>query len=74
MSILKLPLTLCDELMKQVRAFWWGAENDRWKMQWIPWEKLVLLKAFGGMGVQGPPADESGNAGSPRMETTSFPR
>ena len=32
MSVFKLPLTLCDELMKQVRAFWWGAENGRRKM------------------------------------------
>jgi hypothetical protein len=52
MSIFKLPLTLCDELMKQVRAFWWGAENGRRKMQWIPWEKLVLPKAFGGTGFK----------------------
>ena len=33
MSVFKLPLTLCDELMKQVRAFWWGAENGRRKVQ-----------------------------------------
>lgn len=44
MSVFKLPSTLCDELMKQVRAFWWGGENGRTRMQWIPWEKLVMPK------------------------------
>jgi hypothetical protein len=55
-SVFKLPLTLCDELMKQVlkqvRAFWWGAENGRRKVQWILWEKLVRPKGFGGMGFK----------------------
>jgi hypothetical protein len=52
MSVFKLPLTLCDELMKQIRAFWWGAENGRRKMQWIPWEKMLMPKGFGGMGFR----------------------
>jgi hypothetical protein len=52
MSVFKLPLTLCDELMKQVRAFWWGTENGRRKVQWIPWEKLLMPKGFGGMGFK----------------------
>jgi hypothetical protein len=49
MSVFKLPLTLCDELMKQIRAFWWGAEKGRRKVQWIPWEKLVQPKGLDGM-------------------------
>jgi hypothetical protein len=51
-SVFELLLNLCDELMKQVRAFWWGAENGRRKVQWIPWEKLVLPKGLGGMGFK----------------------
>jgi hypothetical protein len=51
-SVFKLLLNLCDELMKQVRAFWWGAENGRRKVQWIPWEKLMLPKGLGGMGFK----------------------
>ena len=34
MTVFKLPLTLCDDLMKSI-VFWWGAE---WKTQSIPWE------------------------------------
>ena len=52
MSVFKLPLTLCDELMKKIRVFWWGAEKGRRKVQWIPWEKLVLPKGLGGMGFK----------------------
>jgi hypothetical protein len=52
MSVFKLPLTLCDELMKQIRAFWWGAKKGRRKVQWIPWEKLVQPKGLDGMGFK----------------------
>ncbi|XP_066354406.1 uncharacterized mitochondrial protein AtMg00310-like [Miscanthus floridulus] len=38
--------------MKQIRAFWWGAEKGRRKVQWIPWEKLVMPKGFGGIGFK----------------------
>lgn len=36
MSIFKLPLTMCDDLMKQIRALWWGADRGRRKEQWTP--------------------------------------
>jgi hypothetical protein len=50
MSIFKLPLTLCNELMKQVRAFWWGAENGRRKCSGFlgrSWCCRRLLAAWG---------------------------
>lgn len=36
MSVFKLPLTQCDDLMKHIRAFWWGAYQGKRKVQWLP--------------------------------------
>ena len=29
MGVFKLPLSLCDELSKIIRDFWWGSENGK---------------------------------------------
>jgi len=52
MSVFKLPVTLCDNLMKHIRAYWWGSENDHRKVQWVPWERMIMPKGFGGMGFR----------------------
>ena len=52
MSVFKLPLTLCDELMRHIRAYWWGSDNGHRKVQWVPWEKMIMPKGFGGMGFR----------------------
>jgi hypothetical protein len=52
MSVFKLPVTLCDDLMHHIRSYWWGSENGRRKVQWIPWEKMIIPKGFGGMGFR----------------------
>jgi hypothetical protein len=35
MSVFKLTNGLCEDLMKTIRAYWWGSSNGRRKMQWI---------------------------------------
>jgi hypothetical protein len=52
MSIFKLTDGLCEDLMKAIRAYWWGAEKGRRKIQWIPWKTLILPKSFGGLGFK----------------------
>jgi hypothetical protein len=52
MSVFKLPLTLCDDLMKQIRLYWWGSEKGKRKTQWVPWEKMIQLKGYGGLGFR----------------------
>jgi hypothetical protein len=52
MSVFKLSDGLCEDLMKAIRAYWWGTSNGRRKMQWIPWKVLVLPKGQGGMGFK----------------------
>jgi hypothetical protein len=52
MSIFKLTNGLCEDLMKAIRAYWWGSEKGRRRMQWVPWKTLVLPKYLGGMGFK----------------------
>jgi hypothetical protein len=35
MSVFKLPMGLCDELMKMIRRYWWGAANGKRKTHWL---------------------------------------
>ena len=48
MSMFKLPASVCDDLTRLMRQYWWGVENG--KMAWLSWEKMILPKAKGGMG------------------------
>ena len=35
MGIFKFPASLCDELARIIRNFWWGDEEDRRKIHWL---------------------------------------
>lgn len=52
MSVFKLTGGLCEDLMKAIRAYWWGSERGRRKFQWIPWKTMILPKNQGGMGFR----------------------
>lgn len=49
MSVFKLPFSVCDDLSKLMRHYWWGVQNGKKKMAW---DKLVLPKSKGGMGFR----------------------
>jgi hypothetical protein len=38
-GIFKLPASLCDDLTRLMRNYWWGVENGKKKAHWISWEK-----------------------------------
>jgi hypothetical protein len=52
MSVFKLPLSLCDDLTRLIRNFWWGSENGKRKTHWIGWPKLMRTKSQGGLGFR----------------------
>jgi hypothetical protein len=52
MSVFKLTGGLCEDLMKSIRAYWWGSEKGRRKVQWVPWSTMILPKCQGGMGFK----------------------
>ena len=52
MSCFKFPNTLCDELTRMVKQFWWGQKKQERKLAWMSWEKMYLTKEGGGMGFK----------------------
>jgi hypothetical protein len=49
-GVFKLPDTLCYEMTRMIRCFWWGEEAGQRKVHWMAWEKLLLSKCCGGIG------------------------
>jgi hypothetical protein len=47
MSVFKLPASLCDELTRLIRNYWWGSEHGKRKTHWIGWPKLQRSKSQG---------------------------
>jgi hypothetical protein len=52
MGVFKFPFGLIDELEQIIRNFWWGDEENRRRMHWLSWEKLVRPKSQGGVGFR----------------------
>jgi hypothetical protein len=52
MGVFKLPFSVCDDLTKLVRDFWWGSSDGARKTHLIGWSKLTRSKAQGGMGFR----------------------
>lgn len=52
MGVFKIPDTLCDELERMIRYFWWGDDAGQRKIHWLAWDKLMEPKGYGGMGFR----------------------
>jgi hypothetical protein len=35
MGVFKLPFSVCDDLTRLIRNFWWGADRGKRKMHWM---------------------------------------
>ncbi|KAI5353126.1 hypothetical protein L3X38_006019 [Prunus dulcis] len=52
MSCFLLPKYFCDDLNRMMASFWWNSSNDDKTIHWLPWDKLCLPKADGGLGFR----------------------
>ena len=52
MGVFKLPMSVCDDLSRLIRQYWWGVEEGKRKMAWLAWDKMMLPKSMGGMGFR----------------------
>ena len=52
MGVFRLPRSVCDDLTRMVRNFWWGAKEGKRKTHWRAWDTLIKPKVQGGMGFR----------------------
>ena len=52
MGVFKLPFSVCDDLTRMVRNYWWGSEKGKRKTYWMEWENIIKPKAMGGLGFK----------------------
>jgi ribonuclease HI len=52
MGVFKLPFSVCDDLTKLIRDYWWGVERGKRKTHWVNWNTMMRSKMQGGMGFR----------------------
>ncbi|KAG7599472.1 Reverse transcriptase domain [Arabidopsis suecica] len=52
MNCFQLPMELCSEIDSLIARFWWGSTQEKKKISWIAWKKLVTSKKEGGLGFR----------------------
>lgn len=52
MGVFKLLFSVCDNLTRMVRNFYWGSDKGKRKVHWEAWEHLLQPKCKGGLGFR----------------------
>ena len=52
MGVFKLPMSVCDDLNRMVRNFWWGSVEGKRKTHWMAWNNIQAHKMKGGLGFR----------------------
>ncbi|XP_038717940.1 uncharacterized protein LOC120011012 [Tripterygium wilfordii] len=52
MSLYKFPDSLCKELDRLARNFWWGKRDGERKLAWVGWKTICNHQSDGGLGLR----------------------
>ena len=51
MGVFKLPMSICDDLSRMVRNFWWGSTKGKRKTHWLAWPQDFSAEIQGRAGL-----------------------
>jgi hypothetical protein len=52
MSCFKVPKGWCVDIQAMVANYWWGQQQNEYKIHWLSWGKLCKSKEDGGVGFR----------------------
>ncbi|KAM0984898.1 hypothetical protein COP2_012518 [Malus domestica] len=52
MSCFKLPIGVCRDVEKAIRNYWLRGNDQRKRVHWISWDRLLKQKKFNGLGFK----------------------
>ncbi|KAH1081983.1 hypothetical protein J1N35_021744 [Gossypium stocksii] len=52
MNCFRLPTTLCDEITRTVKNYWWINKGDKRYMYWTGWDRMRTPKFIPGLGFR----------------------
>lgn len=51
MSLFRAPISVIVEMERIRRKFLWGGNEEKQKIHWVSWEKVIASKELWGLGV-----------------------
>ncbi|CAK8536826.1 unnamed protein product [Lathyrus sativus] len=52
LSLFILSDTVCNDIEKFLKSFWWGGGSNNRGIHWMAWDKLACSKKEGGLGFR----------------------
>ncbi|GKV27974.1 hypothetical protein SLEP1_g37084 [Rubroshorea leprosula] len=52
MGLFLLPTRLCTDLERIMNRYWWGGGEEEYKIYWLEWRRMAILKKDGGLGFR----------------------
>lgn len=52
MSLLLLPVDVCESIEKKLNAYWWNGGSNQKGIKWMACERLCEVKEGGGLGFK----------------------
>lgn len=73
MGCFDLTKNLCDQISMMICRYWWNQQEDKQKINWLSWDKIILPKKDDGLGFRDIHAFNMAMLSKTRMEASYEP-